>query len=84
MSSPFMAEYAETFDEPAWFDEGCPAFFAHRAAYPESADGAAHHAYDESRGGAGATRKRAARAMYGAVPWAGMRWRSWTRWSFSP
>ena len=79
MSSPFMAEYAETFDEPAWFDEGAPPLIERRTRNPQTGP---HHAYDESRERAGATRKRAARAMYGAVPWAGMRWRSWTRWSF--
>ncbi len=50
MAEPMLADYASTFDQPAWFDE---AVFQIREVYSRTLDpdtGLLYHAWDESRG----------------------------------
>lgn len=49
MSSPFMAEYARTFNEPGWFDEAAHQLLLIEGHTRNPATGLLHHAWDESR-----------------------------------
>ncbi|WP_235941209.1 glycoside hydrolase family 88/105 protein [Paenibacillus puerhi] len=49
MSSPFMAEFARTFGEPAWFDEAAHQLLLVERHTRNPETGLLHHAWDESR-----------------------------------
>ncbi len=49
MSSPFMAEYAATFDQPAWFDSVAYQITLIYSKTYDPATGLLYHAWDESR-----------------------------------
>lgn len=49
MSSPFLAEYAKVFDEPAWFDVVAQQILLIERVTRDPVTGLLHHAWDESR-----------------------------------